>query len=61
MSLEGGKDGSPLLSRVSSARSAISSMFAGSEDDNTETDAYTRAKKVNQMGQVSRRRPTQFM
>ena len=39
-------------SRVSSAKSLVSSMFSGSEDDTIEYDAYARARKVNLYGQV---------
>ena len=43
---------SPSSSRVSSAKSLVSSMFSGSEDDTIEYDAYARARKVNLYGQV---------
>ena len=46
-------DGSETNSRVSSAKSIVSSMFAGSDDDIEEdTDAYARARKINYYGQV---------
>jgi len=46
-------DGSQTSSRVSSAMSIVSSMFAGSEDDGPEDiDAYARAKKINYYGQI---------
>ena len=46
---------SELQSRVSSAKSIVSSMFAGSEDDDGEqdVDAYSRARKINNYGQVN--------
>ena len=46
---------SELQSRVSSAKSIVSSMFAGSEDDDGEedVDAYARARKINNYGQVN--------
>ena len=40
---------SSVSSRVSSARSLVSSMWAGSEED---FDAFARARKVNYYGQV---------
>ena len=40
-------------SRVSSAKSLVSSMFSGSEEDTVEYDAYATARKVNMYGQVS--------
>ena len=39
-------------SRVSSAKSLVSSMFSGSEEEE-EYDAYARARKINLYGQVS--------
>jgi len=48
-------DGSEVQSRVSSAKSVVSSMFAGSNDDDDldeDIDAYARARKINQYGQV---------
>ena len=45
---------SPSSSRVSSAKSLVSSMFSGSEDDTIEYDAYARARKINLYGQVWR-------
>ena len=46
---------SAMQSRVSSAKSIVSSMFAGSEDDDGEedVDAYARARKINNYGQVN--------
>ena len=41
-------------SRVSSAKSLVSSMFSGSEEDTIEYDAYARARKINLYGQVWR-------
>ena len=38
-------------SRVSSAKSLVSSMFSGSEEEE-EYDAYAQARKVNLYGQV---------
>jgi len=44
---------SDLRSRASSAKSAVSSMFSGSEDDEYfEVDAYSTARKINKYGQV---------
>ena len=44
---------SSVSSRVSSARSLVSSMWAGSEvDDVDSVDAFARARKVNLYGQV---------
>ena len=40
-------------SRVSSAKSLVSSMFSGSEEEEEEYDAYARARKINLYGQVS--------
>ena len=39
-------------SRVSSAKSLVSSMFSGSEEEEEEYDAYARARKINLYGQV---------
>jgi len=39
-------------SRVSSAKSAVSSMFSGSEDDETDVDAYAKARRINYYGQI---------
>ena len=44
-----------MQSRVSSAKSVVSSMFAGSNDDgdlDEDIDAYARARKINQYEQV---------
>ena len=39
-------------SRVSSAKSIVSSMFSGSEEEEVEYDAYAKARKINLYGQV---------
>ena len=44
-------------SRVSSAKSLVSSMFSGSEEEEVEYDAYAKARKINLYGQVRPVRP----
>lgn len=45
-------DESSVSSRVSSARSLVSSMWAGSEDDQTDIDAFENARRINLYGQI---------